>query len=640
MLPRILLVFWLACLAVDAALADPQPLLMPGKRSLYQRMLATPGSRLYPEPQQSGATRDVIPFTGYYVYQRQKASGEEWVQVGSDSHGTVLGWIPASALIPWNQALTVAFKDPKKGGRVLLFRDRPSLKHLVEAYDLKTYERLYEEAVSGKLSKDSPVVAIQPGTPIDIQENFYLVPIKQHEDIYLGSEKARLLEVASVPLSGAATAPRSYRSGIVFVIDTTQSMRPYIDRTREVMRRIFEAIDKAGLREQVSFGLTAFRDTPGEADGGYLSRTFATLKEGSDPQSFFRQVEGVQPAAISNQDFIEDAFAGIKSAIDGNDWRGFDARYLILVTDASARTAEDPFSSTKLDAKSLRLLAAEQGIAILTLHLRTAMGAEDHARAERQYRELSYYPGIGDLYYGVKMGEVGEFGRVLEALTRQVTGQVEAAVKGRPLTLGVQAQSTPRRDELVGLQEKVGKLGFALQMRYLQKKKGALPAVFDAWLVDRDFRDPSQASIEVRVLLTRDQLSDLRNVLQQVLDLAEEGVISPHNFLNEIKRLAAMLSRDPASVRSKTKGTGSNLAEMGYMREYLEDLPYTSDVMNLSLEDWAHWSAKQQLEFIHHLENKITYYQGLHDHIDLWISLGGGPVTGDSVFPVLLEMLP
>ncbi len=613
---------------------------MPGKRSLYQRVLATPGSRLYPEPEASAASKAVIPFTGYYVYQRKDVSGAEWIQAGPDSHGTVLGWIPAQQVIPWNQALTVAFKDPRKGERVLLFRDRSSLKRLVEAYDLKTYEHLYQEAVSGKPSADSPVVAIQPSAHIDIQESFYLVPIKQHQDVYLGSEKARLLEVASVPLSRAGTPPRSYRSGIVFVIDTTQSMRPYIDRTREVVRRIFEAIDKAGLRDKVSFGLTAFRDTLGEdRESSYLSRTFVTLKEGGDPDNFLRQVKAVQAAVISNQDFIEDAFAGIKSAIDGNDWSPFDARYLILVTDASARTAEDPFSSTKLDSKSLRQLAARQGIAILTLHLRTAMGTEDHAQAEQQYRELSYYPGIGDFYYEVKMGEVGEFERVLEALTRQVTEQVEAATKGEPLIPVAQAQPTPR-SELASLREKVAKLGYALQMRYLQKTKGAPPAVFDAWLVDRDFRNPSQSSIEVRVLLTRDQLSDLRNVLGQVLDLAEEGVLSPRNFLDELKRLAAMLSRDPASVRGNPKGSGTNLAELGYMREYLEDLPYTSDVMSLSLEDWAHWSAKEQLEFIHRLESKINYYQTLHDHTDLWISLGGGPVTGDSVFPVLLEMLP
>ena len=64
------------------------------------------------------------------------------------------------------------------------------------------------------------------------------------------------------------------------------------------------------------------------------------------------------------------------------------------------------------------------------------------------------------------------------------------------------------------------------------------------------------------------------------------------------------------------------------------------EVMDLSLEDWETWPARRQIEFLHQLENKISYYRALHDHTDLWVSLDGGDVDGDSVFPVALEMLP
>ncbi|MCB1737354.1 MAG: VWA domain-containing protein, partial [Gammaproteobacteria bacterium] len=123
---------------------------------------------------------------------------------------------------------------------------------------------------------------------------------------------------------------------------------------------------------------------------------------------------------------------------------------------------------------------------------------------------------------------------------------------------------------------------------------------------------------------------------------AEEGLLAPKTFLDELKSLAASLSRDPAAVASSTRttGVGGNLADLGYMREYIEGLPYTGEVMNVSLEDWEDWSAKRQLTFINGLEEKINYYQALHDHTDLWISLDGGPIGGDAVFPVVLNMLP
>jgi hypothetical protein len=181
-------------------------------------------------------------------------------------------------------------------------------------------------------------------------------------------------------------------------------------------------------------------------------------------------------------------------------------------------------------------------------------------------------------------------------------------------------------------------------MQYLQRTEGdKIPNVFNAWLLDRDIRNPEQNTLDVQVLLTRDQLSDLHDILKGVLQTAEEGLLSPQNFLNELKSLAATISRDPeqlGSTTATTAGEGNSLADLGFMREYIEDLPYTGEVMDLSLEDWETWPARRQIEFLHRLEDKISYYQALHDHTDLWVSLDGGPVDGDSVFPVALEMLP
>jgi hypothetical protein len=167
--------------------------------------------------------------------------------------------------------------------------------------------------------------------------------------------------------------------------------------------------------------------------------------------------------------------------------------------------------------------------------------------------------------------------------------------------------------------------------------------VFDAWLLDRDFRDPARATLDVRVLLSRDQLSELSDVLTQVLDAAEDGLLSPQNFFSELQSLAATATRDPerlGATTTTTAGTGNSLADLGFMREYIEDLPYTGEVMGLSLDDWQSWSTRQQIAFLNRLDEKVSYYRALHDHTDLWVSLDGGPVNGDSVYPVELEQLP
>ncbi|HEX5419680.1 MAG TPA: VWA domain-containing protein, partial [Gammaproteobacteria bacterium] len=136
-------------------------------------------------------------------------------------------------------------------------------------------------------------------------------------------------------------------------------------------------------------------------------------------------------------------------------------------------------------------------------------------------------------------------------------------------------------------------------------------------------------------------LSDLHDVLSRVLDKAEQGVIAPQSFLGQLKSLAAIVSRDPQAVgQAAPAGSGATLADLGYMREYIEGLPYHSEVMNIDLGTWQQWSAQQQFEFINKLDSKVAYYRALHDNLDLWVSLDGGPVDGDSVYPLLLEALP
>ncbi|MFV2032346.1 MAG: vWA domain-containing protein, partial [Gammaproteobacteria bacterium] len=492
--------------------------------------------------------------------------------------------------------------------------------------------------------------AIQPEAHLDIRENFYLVPIKQYEDVYLGNEQARLLEVASVPLeykpAGSSDsnepdqARRSFRSGINFVIDSTASMGPYIDRTREAVARVYSAIESQGLTDQVSFGLTAYRDNIEQVpELEYLTRRYVDLEQGTDVEQFLDRVNTLEAATVSSLDFREDAYAGVKAAIEDTDWSQFDARYVILITDAGPRDSQDSLGATRLNAQALRQLAYDKGISIWVLHLRTPAAAADHEKAESLYKELSLFPGIGDFYYGVNLGQVDEFGQVLETLANQITQQVLATTNGIPPIPLPENNENPT--QLAELQLRVARLGNALRMRYIQKESGKpVPSVFSAWMVDKDFINPERSAVDVRVLLTRDQLSDLKNVMQQVLELAQEGVLSPQNFIDDLKSLAATVSRDPSSVAGSTSGTGANLAEMGYMREYIEDLPYTGEVMNMTLESWEESSAKVQIEFMNRLESKINYYQALHDHTDLWITPGGGPVNGNSVFPVALDLLP
>ena len=269
------------------------------------------------------------------------------------------------------------------------------------------------------------------------------MPIIQHEDVYLGNEQARLLEIASVPLEDPNALLPSLRlpTRVVAVIaagSISLSILPSPWGPTSIVpgkpwKKVYSAIEKQGLTNQVGFGLTAYRDNIDQVpELEYLTRRYVSLQQGTDVKQFLQRVNSLSPAEVSSRDFREDAYAGIKSAIEDSDWNKFDARYVVLITDAGPRESHDSLGATRLGAQALRQFAFDKGVSIWVLHLRTPSVNADHEKAETLYKQLSYYPGIGDFYYGVSLGKVDEFGNVLEVLANQITQQVLATTNGVP----------------------------------------------------------------------------------------------------------------------------------------------------------------------------------------------------------------
>ena len=635
----VFLIVAITALSISVASAQVRrPLVQDGKTALYQRVIAAPGAMLVADLERPAETRGVPPFSSFYVYDRREDGSRRWVLVGTDSNGAIDGWVDGDQVFDWNQTLTVAFRDPAKQGRVLLFGDRNSLKKIVDENDAAGYRTLRSRVADGDVA-GTPVVAVQPDYNVDIRRNFYLVPILDHEDVLVGGQQSRLLRVASVPLQDSTLIVETYRTGIVFVIDSTISMKPYIDATRAVMERVYRSIENEKLGNRVSYGLVEYRDNTDAVPGlGFVTRIAADL--GGTGEEFLARIRDVQPAPVSSQGFNEDTYAGVQEALRAIDWSDYYARFVVVITDAGPRDAADPLSATRLDAGSLQRLAADKDVAVGVFHLKTPASQDNHGYAEGEYRRLSTVPGVGEFYYPVQAGDVREFESALSTLTDVLTAHVRAAAAGQPPALARKAATT--EPDLKAFQETVDRLGYGLRMRYLQERAGeGVPSLFNAWLIDRDFDAPEERALDVRVLLTRDQLSDLHEVLRQVLITAEEGTLAPDDFLDELKSLAASMSRDPQAARTATRTVGGeSLADLGYMREYLEGLPYKSEVMYLDLSIWEQWPAQRQFEFVNQLDSKVAYYRALHDNIDLWVSLDGEAVDGDSVYPLLLEALP
>lgn len=437
---------------------------------------------------------------------------------------------------------------------------------------------------------------------------------------------------------------REFNAGVVFVIDSTISMGPYIERTREAVERIYQRIEQEELTEQVRFGLVSFRDSVDAAPGiDYVTRMFADPNEVEDGNDFVDRVAGLGEAQASTVGWEEDAYAGVMQAIDDVEWSNFGARYIVLITDASAIDGNGERSSTGLDADQVRLEAARHGIAVYTLHLKTPGGQErgDHAVAEGQYSNLSTFAGTGtSLYYPVDTGDVALFGQRVDALATAITDQVHSAYLGEEaIGSALHAEDETEDDaSQQRLMDDMELIGHAMRLAYLGEATGSqAPPVFEAWISDRDLIAQHVPTTEVRVLLTKGQLSDLSDVVSEILDAANAGLISPTDMFERLRSVAAAMGADPNQVQ---QSEGQQLGELGLMGEYLEDLPYQSEVLNLDEITWLSWDGLQQERFIRRLATKLRHYQRYNEDVDRWVSLAEGADPRDDVYPVPLEMMP
>jgi hypothetical protein len=642
----LVLVFGLFCIGpmaeVSAQQAARQPLLMEGRSTLFQRVILRPGARLAERPDANAPAQPTPGFGVFYVYARQGSGADSWLEIGAAQDGRTQGWVPAERTIDWKQTMVLAFNNPAGRDRAMFFREAetPRALWLNTRGGATEAARLREAA---RANTEGPVIALEPENFIDITRQFYLLPIISADRVENeAAQEARLLEVISAPAQAAPPPPadpdalRNYRGAVVFVVDTTISMGPYIDRTREALKRVVDRIRDTAVRDNFRFGMVAFRDhMGGNPRLEYVTRmvSLPELAEASD--AILPRLSQLAEARESNEGFDEDSLAGIKLALDEVPWQQYGGRFVILVTDAGARDAKDPRSQTQMGPEEMRQLAQSEAkqVAIYAIHLKTPEGRNNHARAERQYRELTRFGAAGELYYPINEGNMGQFGQTVDALTDALLAQVAAAV-GRPIA-GIRApQSAAERR----ISEQAEIVGTAMRLSYLgRERQQSAPDVVRSFVLDQELNPadprPERRPLDVRVLLTRNQLSDLATTLRNIIQAQAAARLSPESFFERVRAAAAATARDPRRMAEFQRLGGA-------FGEFLQDLPYQSQIMEFTQEEWNSMGAGRRTEIVNALEAKLRLYEEFNRQPSLWVSFDGGRNPGEAMYPVPLDALP
>ncbi len=629
-------------------------------------------SHLYVDRELKQVVQENLPaFQPLFVFARElPADGqgdplaEGRYQVAAAEQGPPLGWMAAGDLLEWRQALVAAFTHPGSGEearqRVLMFPRLEDLEALVEDDERELASlKLYENIDAGDIPPQ--ISSKEPEAFVDIGQDFYLLPVVDYRLLDLDGDELRLVRLASA-LPGERADPKrpdrldnpDYRRqaaqqrpdperiaalgvDLVFVMDMTRSMQPYLDRTKAAVAAIAEGIAKAGLAERLRFGLVGFRDDVEKApDLEFTRRNFTPgLVDGA---AFAKLLEQEAKAAtVSSPGYSEEVFAGVEEGLDSA-WRDNSIKVLVLVGDASGHPPDHPQSTTKKDAKVLRMAAQDRQIQIMAIQLLNPKFPEDQALAEAQFGEVSKERASGEpVLLQVRADAEEDYRQAVDRSVARLVKLIETAGTAYADGLPPEIEVEPNDDSnSIGAQadRAMQRLIRSAMVEYLGRDAKP-PRDLLVWAADRDLTNPSIRSLEVRVLLTREQLSDLILALERILDAMREASISNLDFFDALQGLAAQSMKRPQDIARVDA-----VRQSGLVPSFIESLPYVSEVLALNRDSYASLTAEQRADLNQRLLAKLSQYRKINETVDGWTSLNPQAEAGHKVYPLQLDYLP
>lgn len=619
--------------AVQAQSAQ-RPLLAEGRETVFQRVLTRPGATEFASVDVSGPVKGYPAFQPLYVFDVKPG----WYEVGPSVSGGPTGWVKAGDVVQWKQNIVAAFTNSAGRERQFLFASEERLREVMEHEALRDLQaQMLEEVARGEIPEERGIVSVEPAEFVNIVDQLYLMPILDfRQDLHpLNYEENLLMKVASVPLRGegdAMSAPGSeFDAGIVFVFDTTQSMDPYIKSTQTAVQKIVQDLQGTDVGDRVQFGVVAFRDSTDVAPGlEYRTRTLLPLQKRADQTPVVATIRAATQVATANSPgFNEDSLAGVEDAIDLTDWTNggtdpYDARIVILITDAGPKDVRDLNARSQIGAKELQRNAQDKGVAIMTLHLQTpAGGVAQHAYAAGQYRDLSRFHD-DTFYYGIENGSP----QALEdTVTRLVTALTDVIRGARNEQKVLSPQDTG--PELVNL-------GLALQLAYLGRLKGTqAPDVIEGWVSEKAVENPQKLAIEPRLLVSKNEMATMADLLTQLTELGEQSrnAEDAATFFTQVRDVVAQMAQNPDRLISTNSDT------LGGSLEFLEDLPYESQLMLTTEERWSQ-SAMNRRAILDGMRQKLVQYRKWLLDPAVWTPLYQGAPDGEYVFAMPFDVLP
>jgi hypothetical protein len=506
-----------------------------------------------------------------------------------------LGWIPKEMLREWDHRLCLHFTPIVGRQPALVYEKKKDADRVLRA---------------DKPERDK-AVAEEPG---DLSRNRYsmLLPVLDDLNITTGGQVKRSYQVGY--LAGGESAPKAVPptrlpegstppggSGeiatleLMFVMDSTGSMHPYIEGAKRVIGAIsnrVRSMREAGTR----IGLLCYQDYN---DSHYVTKTYSALTRDHTEVINVLENEITVENGIGG-DMPEAVFDGLHTAITETDWdiQKSSLRVVILVGDASGHPSGDAQNPMNYALDQMVKTASDNRVRIIAVKIRSKNEPDNVIHREQMQK----------LGQGQNEGDSG-FYREIEItpdMTEEYIKELTASIESEIARMGRLIDVVKNPDAVIPTLSSADK---AIILKNLKsRKKGASHVTFsEGWLNERDEKGTPQ--VKPYVFMSFDDLALNVFYLQTAMTLAT----SPTETVQ--KSVAELVKTQTGEAWQE----GESLADH-YQKKF--GLPTTSKLLRFSLKEIGTWGEQRRKDLVEAIKSKVKLMETHRDNPESWYKLG------------------
>jgi len=255
---------------------------------------------------------------------------------------SIYGWCKLERLFPWNSRLALI---PNKIAEypAYIFLDGPELTNFYENPQINSAPR-----PQSLLTYDSFQMWINNHWPFFLQrkivsgEQEYLRLICQ-VDVSLANLSGFSVDQLQKELEGMKASTKEV--DIVFLLDATKSMGPYIEGVAKIVKDIMDELRKNSSIDRLRFGAAVYRDYVDREKKFEIEPLTQNINELTDRLNVWAKNASSHPDDNGEAAYPEALFNGISEALKRSGYGEFNSKFLIILGDAGNNSrGNDNFS--------------------------------------------------------------------------------------------------------------------------------------------------------------------------------------------------------------------------------------------------------------------------------------------------------